>query len=319
MKQFLQALALEPQRGEYYHYLGLAQEKQGLRQDARESFLRSIEVGGPLGSHLQLARIYLAEGESAKAADELNLVRMLDLAGIEPLADRRSDRDPLVVAGGPVTFLNPEPIAQFVDVVAIGEAEALLPVLTDIAVDFGELNVYEQIPETLPDLLAERPLIVFGKWRGATEGRIALSGTGGGGSYTQTFDAAQTQPSDTNRPLRYLWARSRIARLSDFNPDQGNPENQAEITSLGLTYSLLTAYTSFIAVNDVIRNPEGSSEDIDQPLPLPLHVSNLAVGGSVSSVPEPEMALLLALGVLMLAWMFFYKNWKIRRLMPGSR
>ena len=52
---------------------------------------------------------------------------------------------------------------------------------------------------------------------------------------------------------------------------------------------------------------------------LPLHVPNQAVGGSVSSVPEPEMALLLALGVLMLAWMFFYKNWKIRRLMPGSR
>lgn len=77
-KYFLQALALEPQRGEFHHYLGLAQEKQGLRGDARQSFLRSIEVGGPLGSHLQLARIYLAEGESAKAADELNLVLAID-------------------------------------------------------------------------------------------------------------------------------------------------------------------------------------------------------------------------------------------------
>ncbi len=64
--------------------------------------------------------------------DELNLVRMLDLARIPPLArDRREGRYPLVVAGGPITFLNPEPMAPFLDVVAIGEAEALLPLLTD--------------------------------------------------------------------------------------------------------------------------------------------------------------------------------------------
>ena len=63
--------------------------------------------------------------------DELNLVRMLDLAGITALAEERGPDEPLVLAGGPVTFLNPEPMAPFLDVVAIGEAEALLPPLTD--------------------------------------------------------------------------------------------------------------------------------------------------------------------------------------------
>jgi len=63
--------------------------------------------------------------------DELNLVRMLDLARIPPLARDRGEDYPLVVAGGPITFLNPEPMAPFLDVVAIGEAEALLPPLTD--------------------------------------------------------------------------------------------------------------------------------------------------------------------------------------------
>jgi Ca-activated chloride channel family protein len=193
------------------------------------------------------------------------------------------------------------------------------PVLTNIAVTYDGFETYDVEPSSIPDLFADRPLIVFGKWRGAADGRIEISGTGGTGSYAQTFDAAQTQPSETNRPLRYLWARSRIARLSDFNPNQANPENRAEITSLGLTYNLLTAHTSFIAVNDVIHNPEGNSEDVDQPLPLPLHVSNLAVGGSVSSVPEPEMAVLLAIAALVLAWMFLYKNHKTKRLIPGSR
>lgn len=63
--------------------------------------------------------------------DEVNLVRILDLAGIAPLATDRGDNDPLVIAGGPITFLNPEPMAPFLDVVAIGEAEALLPTLTE--------------------------------------------------------------------------------------------------------------------------------------------------------------------------------------------
>lgn len=63
--------------------------------------------------------------------DELNLVAMLDLAGIPALASERDGSHPLVIAGGPVTFLNPEPIAPFLDVVAVGEAEALLAPLTD--------------------------------------------------------------------------------------------------------------------------------------------------------------------------------------------
>ncbi len=63
--------------------------------------------------------------------DELNLVRMLELARIPPLALDRRESHPLVVAGGPITFLNPEPMAPFLDVVAIGEAEALLPPLTE--------------------------------------------------------------------------------------------------------------------------------------------------------------------------------------------
>ena len=64
--------------------------------------------------------------------DEVNLVRILDLAGVPALASERDGRDPLVLAGGPITFLNPEPMAPLLDLVAIGEAEALLPTLTDV-------------------------------------------------------------------------------------------------------------------------------------------------------------------------------------------
>jgi Ca-activated chloride channel family protein len=68
-----------------------------------------------------------------------------------------------------------------------------------------------------------------------------------------------------------------------------------------LTYNLLTRYTSFIAVHEIIRNPERNGKDVQQPLPLPLHVSDLAVGG-MKSVPEPGLtALLMAIGFLAIA------------------
>lgn len=183
------------------------------------------------------------------------------------------------------------------------------PVLTNIAVTYNGFETYDIEPQSIPDLFAKRPVIVFGKWRGTAGGTIELQGTGGSGEYAQTFYVAETQPLGANRALRFLWARTRIGRLSDFNFRRLNSEHRAEVTSLGLTYNLLTDYTSFIAVNDVIVNPEGNSQDVDQPLPLPLHVSNLAVGGSVSTVPEPEMSIMLVLFALIMTTIVVVKKY----------
>ena len=189
------------------------------------------------------------------------------------------------------------------------------PILTNIDISYAGFEAYEVEPAGFHDLFADRPLIVFGKWRGSAEGVIEVSGTGGNGEYAQTVYVADTKSLGTNSPLRYLWARTRIGRLSDFSFNGRTPESKAEITTLGLTYNLLTAYTSFIAVSEVLRNPEGQSEDVDQPRPLPLHVSNLAI----ASVPEPELILLLAMAAMMLSAVFFYKKWLARRLRAESR
>jgi radical SAM superfamily enzyme YgiQ (UPF0313 family) len=62
--------------------------------------------------------------------DYTNVVTMLRLAGLPPRADKRTGKHPLVVVGGAVTFVNPEPLALFADVIAAGEGEVLIPSLT---------------------------------------------------------------------------------------------------------------------------------------------------------------------------------------------
>ena len=105
----------------------------------------------------------------------------------------------------------------------------------------------------------------------------------------------------TSAALRYLWARHRIAQLSDQEALEGSGAFKEAITELGLRYSLLTQYTSFIAVDRIVRNPRPEqSASVDQPSPMPQGVSNLAVGAAVPSTPEPAawLALLVTLSIV---------------------
>lgn len=63
--------------------------------------------------------------------DYLNIPKLLRLSGIPLFAAERTDWHPLVVLGGAAAFLNPEPVADFVDVVCVGEGEVLVPALLE--------------------------------------------------------------------------------------------------------------------------------------------------------------------------------------------
>ena len=154
-----------------------------------------------------------------------------------------------------------------------------LPVLTDVGITFDQFQVYDMEPQTVPDVLAERPVMVFGKWRGRLQGSIEVSGKKGDGTIKQKIDVAKVSPRESNGALRYLWARHRVTLLSDYNRLHSRDERVKEVTNLGLTYNLLTAYTSFVAIDSQVRLKGGKADTVVQPLPLPLGVSDLAVGG----------------------------------------
>src|SRR5215468_3897201 len=83
--------------------------------------LRSFESDRPVGDFDVLAFSISFE------TDYLHVLDVLALAGLPPRRTSRGPGAPLVLAGGPATFLNPEPLAEFVDLFLIGEAEEMLP------------------------------------------------------------------------------------------------------------------------------------------------------------------------------------------------
>jgi Ca-activated chloride channel family protein len=171
------------------------------------------------------------------------------------------------------------------------------PVLTAVAASFDGVKASEIEPASLPDVFAQRPVVLFGQWSGEADGSVRIDGRTGAKPFVATMDFAKATrvPVET---LARLWARTRIAQLSDDLAVRQDPERVSAITTLGLKYELLTAYTSFIAVDEVVRRKTPELEKVTQPLPLPSGVSNHAVGGGSHTpvVPEPATTGLLITG-----------------------
>lgn len=154
------------------------------------------------------------------------------------------------------------------------------PVLTNISIDWGEFDVYDLEPSHISDVYAERPVVVSGKYRGRPKGKIQLKGVSGRENYRAIYNTANASASPENKALSYLWARKRIQLLDDYNKLSKNDFRVKEVTNLGLKYNLLTAYTSFVAIEETpVLASNTPTQKVSQPLPLPKGVSNKAIGG----------------------------------------
>jgi Ca-activated chloride channel homolog len=130
------------------------------------------------------------------------------------------------------------------------------PVLTDVALRFSGVDVKELMPSKLPDLFAGQPLVVVGKYRGKGPASVELTGKLGQKPYQRTLPVALGggAAGDGQDPvLGTLWARRRIAELSDFRPGGATPDEKDEIIKLALSFKLITAYTSFVAVEKQLK------------------------------------------------------------------
>jgi Ca-activated chloride channel family protein len=127
-------------------------------------------------------------------------------------------------------------------------------------VDWNGLPVEDVYPKRLPDLFSAKPLFITGRYTGAASGVIRLRGKTAGGDFFREINVNLPESEERHDALASLWARTRIDDLmaQDYSGLQsGNMRKdvEEEITRLGLDYRLMTQFTSFIAVDEVVIAP----------------------------------------------------------------
>lgn len=148
------------------------------------------------------------------------------------------------------------------------------PALTKLKVGFDGFNAIELEPASYPDLYSERPVMIFGKFKGKAKGRIVITGMMGDKSFAKTLDISSIKQTVSNTALPYLWAKQRIALLIDYNVYERTNQRVNEITKLGKRYGVQTPYTAF----GVSGNELGKKKVIPAIMYQPL---NLAIGGTL--------------------------------------
>jgi Ca-activated chloride channel family protein len=158
------------------------------------------------------------------------------------------------------------------------------PVLTDIALDFGGLAVEEVYPQRVGDLFAAKPVVVKGRYATAGAGVIRLKGRNAAGAFTRELAVTLPAENPENSVLAAQWARAKVGHLMLQGPaggPAGRPKFavQQAILELGLTYHLLTQFTSFVAVEEQHTTEGGQPRTIQVPLEMPQGVSHSGVFG----------------------------------------
>lgn len=208
------------------------------------------------------------------------------------------------------------------------------PVLTDISIDWNGLEVNGQSPAKIPDLFTGGSVRVLGKYvSGGGSHQIFLNALVNGHKarmpLTLDLKRDDSKGESETSALPTIWARERIFDLNRAYTIGGARDDRLkeEIIRLGLTYSLQSRFTSFVAVSENPVNAlPGHAVQASVPLPKVAGVSTNAYPSlnlSGSSAPEPE-GMLGAMMVLLAMAVRFRRRLRgavrsLRRRLAGAR
>ncbi len=156
------------------------------------------------------------------------------------------------------------------------------PVLTDITLDFGAAEVFDLAPAQVPDVFSGQPIRVTGRYEGDLA-TVTVKGRTGSGPYSETVDLDLVDGD----AIASAWARQQVEQLERYQLWGRVTDVEDDITELALAYSLLTAYTSFVAVEDRVVNPSGRVLSLRQTLETPAGVT--LEPATSTSVSRPQM------------------------------
>ena len=140
------------------------------------------------------------------------------------------------------------------------------PAMRDVEIDWGKMKVENVYPRNIPDLFVGRPIVLTGRFDGEPS-TIRVSGKAG--SEKVVFNILTKSNHMGHEAIPSVWARMKIADLADRSlwSDVGNLPKQIKQTALD--YSLMSAYTAFVATDSTrkTKGEEGTTVPVAVPVP----------------------------------------------------
>ena len=142
------------------------------------------------------------------------------------------------------------------------------PALTDVEIDWGGLEVSDVYPSKIPDLFVGRPVILTGRFKRVGKDPILMYGRMGSTMSRYAIPLPSDEALTEHAGIRSVWARWKLADLSDKEVSWPSDELKSEITQVSLQHRLLCQYTSFVAV-DGTEQTEGEAVTVKVPSYVP--------------------------------------------------
>lgn len=143
------------------------------------------------------------------------------------------------------------------------------PAMTDIAIDWGDMQVTDVYPERTPDLFVGRPVVVTGRFTGKGTSTVRVSGRAAGADKQIALRADVDDAGSRHAGIPAVWARMKIADLADRSIWSSDEELSGEIKRVALDFGLMSAYTAFVAVDSMTRTAGGHGTTVAVPAPVP--------------------------------------------------
>ncbi|MEZ6035713.1 MAG: VIT domain-containing protein [Planctomycetaceae bacterium] len=144
------------------------------------------------------------------------------------------------------------------------------PAMTDLSIDWGNMNVTDVYPQILPDLIVGRPIVVTGKFSGEP-GVVNVGGRQGMQPTSFAVSVNSDNAAKSHNGIASVWARLRIMDLmTQFarKPDQA-AELRQTVTQTALDYSLMSSFTSFVAVDSMSKTEGQFGTTVAVPVNVP--------------------------------------------------
>jgi Ca-activated chloride channel family protein len=143
------------------------------------------------------------------------------------------------------------------------------PALTNVSIDWGGLSVSEVYPNTPSDLFVGRPIIVTGKFSEARKTVVRIKGKAGGETRQIEVPLDLSNAKISHEGVAAVWARMKIAELSDRAIYDSTPQISEQIREVALHHNLLSQFTSFVAVDSMSRTAGDHGTTVAVPVPVP--------------------------------------------------